>query len=106
RMNTSPHNSLVGDVHEDRLFDVWRKNPGVIDQPAAAASSDAMLRSFASGLAEQFQIVDLRNVSPGMGFSWGRYGPRTELRRHGYDRIFGYAKPPRTGYFAKLLSHS
>jgi cell wall assembly regulator SMI1 len=103
RMSTPPHKSLVDDVHEDRLFDVWRKNPGVMDQPAAAVSSDAEVRSFAAGLPEHFQIVDLRRVSPGMGFSWGRYGPRTELRRHGYERIFGYAKPPRTGLLAKLF---
>jgi cell wall assembly regulator SMI1 len=103
RMNAPPHKSLVDDVHEDRLFDVWRKNPGAIDQPTASASSDPALRSFASGLPEHFQIVDLRHVDPGMGFSWGRYGPRTEVRRHGYERIFGYAKPPSTGVFAKLF---
>ena len=28
-----------------------------------------------------------------MGFSWGRHGPRTELRRHGYERLFAYAPP-------------
>jgi hypothetical protein len=103
RMNIPPHKSLVDDVHEDRLFDVWRKNPGIIDQPTASASSDPALRSFASGLPEPFQIVDLRRVDPGMGFSWGRYGSRTDIRRHGYERIFGYAKPPGTGFFAKIF---
>jgi hypothetical protein len=83
RMSTPPHKSLVDDVHEDRLFDVWRKNPGVMDQPAAAASPDSALRAFASALPGHFQVVDLRTASPGMGFSWGRYGPRTEVRRHG-----------------------
>ncbi|MCW5557628.1 MAG: SMI1/KNR4 family protein [Verrucomicrobiae bacterium] len=104
RRNMPPHKSLVDDVHEDRLFDVGRKNPGVMDPSDAAASSDAELRSFASELPEHFQIVDLRNAIPGMGFSWGRYGPQTELRRHGYARIFGYAKPSRTGFFAKFFS--
>jgi cell wall assembly regulator SMI1 len=103
RMNTPPHNSLIDDVHEDRLFDVWRKNPGVIEQPTAAAASDAVLRGFASGLPSNFQLIDLRNVSPGMGFSWGRYGPRTDVRRHGFERLFAYAKPPKTGLFAKLF---
>jgi hypothetical protein len=103
RMNAPPHKSLVDDVHEDRLFDVWRKNPGVVTQAAAAASSDPALKAFASGLPEHFQVIDLRNVQPGMGFSWGRYGPRTEVRRHGYERIFAYAKPPKTGLFAKLF---
>ena len=103
RMNTPPHKSLVDDVQEDRLFEVWRKNPGVIDQPTAFTSSDPALRSFAAGLPQHFQIVDLRRVDPGMGFSWGRYGPRTEVRRHGHERIFGYAKQPSTGFFAKLF---
>jgi cell wall assembly regulator SMI1 len=103
RMSTPPHKSLVDDVHEDRLFEVWRKNPGVMDQSAAAASPDSELRAFGSALAEHFQVVDLRTVDPGMGFSWGRYGPRTEVRRHGYDRIFGYAKPPSRGFFATLF---
>jgi hypothetical protein len=30
-----------------------------------------------------------------MGFSWGRYGPVTELRRGGYRRLFAYAPPDR-----------
>jgi len=103
RMHTPPHTSLVHDVHEDRLFDVWRKNPGTIDQRTASASPDPALSSFASGLPAHFQIVDLRRVDPGMGFSWGRYGPRTEVRRHGYERIFGYGKPASRGLFAKLF---
>ena len=103
RMMTPPHESLVKGVLEDRLFSVWRQNPGIMAQATAATSADGELRSFASGLPEQFQIVDLRSVSPGMGFSWGRYGPRTEVRRHGYERIFGYAKPPRTGLLAKMF---
>jgi cell wall assembly regulator SMI1 len=102
-MNMPPYKSLVDDVHEDRLFDVWRKNPGVIDQATASASSDAVLRAFASELPVHFQIVDLRKASPGMGFSWGRYGPRTEVRRHGFERIFAYAKPPKTGLLTKLF---
>jgi cell wall assembly regulator SMI1 len=101
RMSTPPHESLVDDVHQDRLFQVCCSNPGVIDQSVAAAASDPALRAFAEALPGNFQIVDLRTASPGMGFSWGRYGPRTELRRHGYDRIFGYAKTPPLGVFTK-----
>jgi len=103
RMNTPPHKSLVDDVHEDRLFEVWRRNPCVMDQPTASGSSDPTLRAFASSLPAHFQIVDLRSVNPGMGFSWGRYGPRTEVRRHGYERIFAYAKPPSRGILARLF---
>ena len=102
-MNTPPHKSLVDDVHEDRLFDVWGKNPGVIDHQSAAISKNPKIQAFASQLPEHFQIIDLRQVEIGMGFSWGRYGPRTEVRRYGYERIFAYAKPPKTGLFAKLF---
>ncbi len=103
RMNIPPHKSLVNDVHDDRLFDVWRKNPSVVDQPAASKSPDSVLRLFASELPEHFQIIDLRIINPGMGFSWGRYGPKTEVKRHGHERIFAYAKPAATGFFTKLF---
>jgi hypothetical protein len=102
-MNMQPHKSLVDDVHEDRRFDVWRKNPGVLDQQTAATSPDPGLRAFATVLPEHFQIIDLRKADPGMGFSWGRYGPKTEVRRHGHERVFAYAKPPKTGLWAKLF---
>ncbi|HEX4525965.1 MAG TPA: SMI1/KNR4 family protein, partial [Gaiellaceae bacterium] len=96
RMLVPPHASAVDDVHEDRLFNVWRDNPGTLDHPAALAS-DEPLRAFAAELDERFTFVDLRSCPVGMGFSWGRYGPRTELRRHGHERLFAYApfeKPP------------
>ncbi len=103
RMDTPPYESLINDVHNDRICQVWRKNPGVIAQPAAASSADPVLRAFALGLPEHFQIVDLRQAEPGMGFSWGRHGPRTEIRRHGWERIFAYGKPPRTGLLARIF---
>jgi len=86
--------SSVDDVHEDRLFHVWRENPGALDH-AAALAGDAELRAFAAGLDDRFTFVDLRRPVVGMGFSWGRHGPRTELRRHGYERLFAYAPPER-----------
>lgn len=104
RMNKPPYQSLVEEVQGDSLYNVWRRNPGVVEQSTAAASPDSELRTFALALPGHFQIVDLREATPGMGFSWGRYGPRTEVRRHGYERIFGYGAPPKTGLFTKLFS--
>ena len=103
KMNTPPHKSLVDDVHDDRLFEVWRRNPGVIERQAAVTSSDPDLQAFANQLGENFQFIDLRSAQPGMGFSWGRYGAKTEVRRHGHKRLFAYAKPQRTGLIAKLF---
>lgn len=104
RMDTPPHKSLVDDVHADRLFEVWRRNPGVIDQAEAAVSPDPVVRGFAVGLPGHFKVVDLRAASPGMGFSWGRYGPKTEVRRCGHERIFGYGKPAaRRSFLSRLF---
>jgi len=88
------HTSRVDDVHEDRLFRVWRENPGATARSAALAADDD-LRAFAEQLDDSFQVVDLRSPEIGMGFSWGRYGPRTDVRRHGFLRLFAYAPPER-----------
>ena len=104
RMYVPPHASRVDDVHEDRLFNVWGENPGVIERAAALESGDEALRSFAAELDDRFAFVDLRDAPVGMGFSWGRYGPRTEVRRHGHERIFAYARPEkRPGVLRRLL---
>jgi len=94
RMSIPPHASLVDDVHDDRLFRVWRENPGATAR-SDALSADDDLRGFAEQLDDRFQIVDLRSPEIGMGFSWGRYGPRTDVRRHGFLRLFAYARPER-----------
>lgn len=93
KMYTPPHQSLVGDVREDRLFDVWRNNPGVITHAAALVSPDVDIRSFAAGLDPYFDLIDLRDTPVGMGFSWGRYGPKTEVKRFGPKPVFAYKKP-------------
>jgi cell wall assembly regulator SMI1 len=92
RMLVPPHASAVDDVHEDRPFNVWRDNPGTLDR-AAALAGDEQLSAFAAELDDRFTFVDLRSPPVGMGFSWGRYGPRTVLRRHGHERLFAYSQP-------------
>ncbi len=104
RMYVPPHASLVDDVHEDRLFNVWRTNPGVIEHSTALASDDEDIRDFAAELDERFLLVDLRSPEIGMGFSWGRFGPDTEVRRRGYQRLFAYARPEKKpGLLRRLL---
>jgi len=103
KMLTPPHKSLIDDVHEDRLFDVWRKNPGVIPNAMALVSPDPEIQSFADGLEPGFDVIDLRDAPIGMGFSWGRYGTKTEVRRSGAKPIFAYRKPPETGLLSKIF---
>ena len=98
-----PHESLVNDVHEDRLFNVWGTNPGVRTQAECAASEDADLRAFAATLDPSFEIVDLRGAKVGFGFSWGRYGPGTLVRRFGSLPLFAYQKPEKKPGLLKRL---
>jgi hypothetical protein len=103
KMYVPPHRSLIDDVHEDRLFDVWRKNPGVIGYANAIASEDHDIQTFAASLGSDFEIIDLRTAPVGMGFSWGRYGPRSEVRRRGPKAIFAYRKPEKKSLISRLL---
>jgi hypothetical protein len=104
RMLVPPHASAVDDVHEDRLFNVWRDNPGTLDRSAALAGDEHM-STFAAELDDRFTFVDLRSPPVGMGFSWGRYGPRTDVRRHGHEWLFAYAPPEkRPGLLRRLLA--
>jgi hypothetical protein len=84
--------SLIEEVQDDSLFNVWQDNPGVlsIDQ---ALRGDADLAEFARSLGSPFALIDLRDPVVGMGFSWGRFGSNTTLCRHGDVRVFAYAAP-------------
>lgn len=103
KLYTPPHESLVESIREDRLFEVWRKNPGVISHADALASPDTEIRNFASGLEASSEIVDLRNAPIGLGFSWGRYGPRTEITHFGALPIFAYRRPEKTSLMSRLF---
>lgn len=37
-----------------------------------------------------------------LGFSWGRHGPRTEVRRHGDERVFAYAAPLKRSLWSRV----
>ena len=93
RMFEPPHQSLIDDVHEDRLAHVWQTNPGVLSHEQCLHSEDPILSAFARELDESFQIIDLRLAKPGDGFSWGRYGPKTQIQRFGTHAMFACKKP-------------
>jgi len=93
RIFEPPHQSLIDDVHEDRLAHVWQTNPGVLSHEQCLRSEDPVLSAFACELDESFQIIDLRLAKPGDGFSWGRYGPKMQIQRFGAHAVFAYKKP-------------
>ena len=104
RMFEPPHRSLIDDVHEDRLARVWRTNPGVLSHERCLLSEDPILSVFARELDESFQIIDLRRAKPGDGFSWGRYGPKTQIQRFGTHAVFAYKKP--RSFISRLLERA
>src|SRR5919112_2302488 len=53
-----PHQSLVDEVHEDRLAQVWSTNPGVLSYDQCLESYDPILSAFAVELDESFQVID------------------------------------------------
>jgi len=103
KMYIPPHRSLIDDVHEDRRFEVWRKNPGVIAHAEAVASPDPDMSAFAASLDASFEVIDLRDAPIGMGFSWGLYGPKTEVTRFGSKPIFAYRRPEKTNLLSRLF---
>jgi cell wall assembly regulator SMI1 len=92
QMFKPPHQTLVDDVNEDRLAHVWQSNPGVLSCEQCLRYGDPILSAFARELDGSFQVIDLRRAKPGDGFSWGRYGPRTVVRRFGTHAVFAYQK--------------
>ena len=102
RKYTPPHASLIDDVHEDRLFQVGRSHPGSLPAEEAAASGDPELSGFAAELGPGWIVVDLRDAAPGTGVAWGRFGPRSELRRHGDVQLFAIREPEKRGFLARL----
>jgi hypothetical protein len=104
KFSRPPFKSLIDNVHEDQLFHVWRTNPGVVQQELCLFSSDCELRAFAETLDSTYQIIDMRNAQIGFGFSWGRYGPKTAVRRHGNSPIFAYQR--RTSIWKRFFGGS
>jgi hypothetical protein len=100
--STNP--SSLDDVYEDRLHRVWATNPGTLSRSAALDAPDDTLRAFATSLTDEWSIIDVRAATPGMGFSWGRHGSRTRLRRYGEERLFACAAPERrTSVLSRLF---
>ena len=82
KMYAPPHQSLVDDVHSDRIFEMWLKNPGVLSHEVAIASPDTMIRKF----------------------EWGRSGPPDAMRRIGAEPIFGLPQDAeKKSLFARLF---
>jgi len=84
---------------------IWSENPACLTSEQALGG-DSELAEFARELGADWTLIDLRNPSPGDGFSWGRYGPKTEVRRHPSLCIVALRKPPpKPSFWSKLWRH-
>ena len=98
-MCKSPFKSLVDDVHEDRIKDIWEKNPDLIPVSEARKSNDPIITEFVEELDDEWKIIDLRNPEIGSGFSWGRC---EEFTRHADEMIFAL-KPKTPGMVCSTI---
>jgi hypothetical protein len=65
------------------------------------------MAGFAATLPAEARIADLRRARFGEGFAWGQFGPRTEIRRAGRERLWALIPPERKpGLLRRLLSNS
>jgi hypothetical protein len=104
RKFASPEASSLDEIHDERVHRVWRTDPATLSRSAALAAPDDALRAFAKSLTDEWSIIDLRAATTGAGFSWGRCEYQTGLRRHGEERLFACAAPPRrTGLLSRLF---
>lgn len=91
----APWKSEIQDVRGKLSTQVWGTNPGVLSYEECANSSDPELREFASSLDPNYEFIDLRSPKLGDGFSWGRYGSKSVVKRFGEKRIFANQKKSR-----------
>jgi hypothetical protein len=92
RFGNKPWKSEIDDVYETFSDRIWRENPCVLSFKQCFTSEDVELKAFAGSLDESWEFADLRNPKLGDGFSWGRYGPKTQNQRYGDSRIFACQK--------------
>ena len=92
KLGNSPWRSEINEVHENYHDKIWRENPGLMTVEQAMQSADADLKAFARSLDESWWMIDLREPKVGDGFSWGRYGPNTVIKRYEEKRIFAIQK--------------
>jgi cell wall assembly regulator SMI1 len=96
--------SAIDRMHEDDVHRIWRDHPGLLAPGDAARAGDPVLTAFAATLPSTAWIADLRAGRPGQGFAWGRFGPRTEIRRAGHERLWAVIPPaPKPGWLRRLF---
>ena len=93
--------SPINLVHDQYTPVIWQENPSWISAEKAITPGDPDLGLFVQSLKKGYQFIDLRRGRHGDGFSWGRWGSKTDLQRNGTQRLFAMRKTP--GFIQKLF---
>jgi cell wall assembly regulator SMI1 len=102
-----PGRSPVDRMREEEVHRLWRDHSALLTRDGAAGSDDAVLAGFAVALPAEARIADLRRARFGDGFAWGLFGPRTEIRRAGRERLWAVIPPERKpGLLQRLFGRS
>ncbi len=104
KMGRPPHESLIEEVLEEKVMEVWTGNPGLIPVEEARQSSDKAIAEFAKTLPDDWKVKDLRQPEVGDGFSVGRCR-EDRYQRHPDYMIFGldFKEPQSLGQKLKGL---
>jgi hypothetical protein len=92
RGSAAPWKSELAEVHKDFATRIRVENPCVLSHSQCVATGDPELKAFAESQDETWEFIDLRKPKIGDGYSWGRYGARTNNKRYGDERIFACQK--------------
>lgn len=95
--------SPVDLVHDDVTSSIWASNSGIVSRDELVASGDSVLAEFSGRFPPEAVFADLRAGKIGDGFSWGRYGPRTEWTRAGTHRLWATVPPQRRGLLRRIF---
>ncbi len=104
-LNPSDSKDTLEFVRGPATTRIWKEDPWLVPAQDARTTPDSVLSRFAEQLPSNFDVADLRSRVVGIGFSWGRAGPSTDIRRNGADLLFGIEQKP-TGFLKRLLSRS
>ena len=63
KMCSQPHESLIDDVHEDRLYHVWRTNPGALSYEAVAIRTTPHFAHSHNSLTRLGRLRSVRRAS-------------------------------------------
>ena len=82
---------------------IWKDDPWLVSVQDARVGHDAVVSKFAEQLPDNYHVADLRSREVGSGFSWGKAGPRADIRRNDTELVFGVEQTA-PGFLARMLS--